>query len=236
MVSIQLKQKRHLSTAGEVLKTLLRLCCITAFFYFCAWYFSEHRTHDVWKSAECAALFALSYLPRLVHLQDRLSAVLFYLFLLFAGLVGSVFAVFEKVYAYDSVMHFFCGVVCTVSIWDYFQKTHIHLPAALRFGSMLGFTLAVSAMWEMYEFCVFTIAKNTDVCMPSLLAEFGMPQALQTAQSLIRQSLSQPADIQAMVQNRFDTFCDVLCAVCGSTLCAVLLHKHHKEKHSKQLP
>ena len=231
MIKKVIQNNLSAARAAEVLTSALRIGCTVLFFYFCSVYLSEKNSGDLLKIGECALLFALTFLPRLFHLQQSAFALCFMLLLLFAGILGSVFDIFAAVPLYDSVIHTLSGVVCTVFVWALLQRRGISLSKKSLFALCLFFCAGISALWEMYEFCVFSALKNPPLAARSLLAEFGLGAAEEAANAAVKENLSLTfGTVQTLVKNAYDTFCDVLCALAGAGLSigAWILYTKHK--------
>lgn len=224
MVSSFKAKKEKNAVLNACLKWLLRIICLALAANFLL--LRTAAADSAVKAAQCTALFALSFLPRLVKMQHLPSAAFFYLFLLLAGVGGAVLGLYDRFRFYDVFTHFLSGGVCVLFLKDFLLIHRIHLARKQYTAAALLFTLSLAAGWEMYEFVVFSVLKNTAFSLHTLAGELGIPAAAQTAATFIQQNLSHTrGSIEGFIVNEYDTFCDILCALAGAVPAAVFLNK-----------
>ena len=230
MIQVPVLKKNPLSTAEEVLKLTVRLACAVLFFYFTARLFADRDTRALVKAAECIAIAALTFLPRIFKLTHTYAALSFQALLLFAGVIGSICSVFEAVTWFDALIHFFSGFVCTLFVYDFTKKKHIPLSGGMFVLYSVLFCAGIAALWEIYEFCAFSVGKNIPLAARSFLAEFGMGATKEAAASFIKENVPFTlTTVQGFLKNEYDTFSDVLCALAGSGILAGAIKKKFVE-------
>ena len=225
MTDIKIFPYRFYYALRAALPPVLRFVLAGFFFYFCARYAAHPAAAPLLKLAQCAAAFALSFLPKLLHLEARPSAPLFYGFLFIACVAGSLFELYEKFAFYDVAVHLLSGVQLAVLAADLLQKSGLAVQKKHYIIFALLFTACAAALWEMYEFVAFTALKNTTVAAQSLLAQFGLAPAQQTAAVLKSNMELSLHNVNALVQNEYDTFCDILCALVTGAVTVSFLAK-----------
>ena len=205
---------------------VLRIGLTALFFMFCALYLKTHSADTLKKLIECLVLLAASFLPRLLRLEHARSALVFSLFLFFAGVLGSLFSFYEKFFFYDVLSHLFCGVLTVFIAWDLAPRWRLALGKAQQVGFAMLLTVCIASLWEMYEFTAFSILKDTDFSLHCLLAQFGFPAAQETAVSAVKESVTfNFHTVQSLITGAYDTFCDVACALVSGALTAFILTK-----------
>lgn len=186
------------------------------------------------KAGESAALFLCSFLFEgyfLISknpLSERGATIecAFIAFLLFAGVLGSVFSFFETFASYDIFTHSLSGILCAEII--ILVATSFSEKKGFKFSSLslwlfcFIFTVAVAALWEVWEFIAFTLIKyaNAD-SFSHLLAQFGFGSA-----PVWKSTVS---DSAAVVSERYDTFSDAISAVIFGSVYAFV--KIDRKKH-----
>ena len=202
----------------------LRLCAAGLFFVFLALSFRGGSHQNLLKAAQCAGLFALSFLPRALKMERTTSAAFFSLFLLLAGILGSVLDFYERFAFYDVFIHSLSGAVCVLFVFDAAKKSRFPFLRAHFFAASLVLTLSLAAAWEMYEFVAFSLVPNASFSLRAIAGELGVPAAAQTAKSAVRETLSLSfGTIDSLLKNEYDTFCDVLCALLAAVPTAAVL-------------
>ena len=203
---------------------LLRIFLTVLFVIYSAFYLRVHDSRYALKLAECLALLALGFLPRLLKLEHSRSAAVFALFLFFAGALGSVLDLFETLSFYDVFTHLFCGVVLVFFARDIVPLLHLPARKSVFVGFALVLTVCTACLWEIYEFVAFSILKNTSFSFSCLAVQFGFSAAKETAASALRGSVDfSYQTVQGLIENAYDTFCDVICALLSGTVTALLL-------------
>ena len=226
MIQASVLKRKTLYAAEEGLKLTVRLACAVLFFYFLIRYFTTGDTRALVKAAECIAIASLTFLPRVFKLTRTYAALSFQSFLLLAGVLGSICSVFEYVGWFDSLIHFFSGFVCTLFVYDYTKKKHIPLSGGMFVLCSILFCAGIAALWEIYEFCAFSVGKNIPLAARSILAEFGIGNTQEAAASFIKENIPFTlTTVQGFLKNEYDTFSDVLCALTGSGILAGILKK-----------
>ena len=226
MIQASVLRRKTLYAAEEGLKLTVRLACAVLFFYFLIKCFTAGDTRALVKAAECIGIAALTFLPRVFKLTGTYASLSFQTLLLFAGVVGSICSVFEYVGWFDSLIHFFSGFVCTLFVYDYTKKKHIPLSGGMFVLCSILFCAGIAALWEIYEFCAFSIGRNIPLAARSVLAEFGIGNTQEAAASFIKDNIPFTlTTVQGFLKNDYDTFCDVLCALAGSGLLAGVIKK-----------
>ncbi|MBQ6380840.1 MAG: hypothetical protein IJJ41_04460 [Clostridia bacterium] len=213
-------------TVPAARQALLLLKILAAVLFFCfALLFG--RTKDsamLLKAVQCAAVFALCFLPRALHLGQSASALLFAIFLFIAAILGSVFAFFERFLYYDVAVHLLSGVLCVCALRDFAAVKNTALSGRGFVLAALLVTAALAGLWEMYEFVAFHMLRNTAFSLRAMLGELGFFSAKQAATGAIKENLALSfGTVEGLLQNAYDTFCDMLCALVAGGSCAVLL-------------
>ena len=217
-------KKPNIAALARASETMMRATSVAVLFFLPALFNPAGRQAYWLKIAQCAALFALSFLPRVLGLADSFAAAFFDCFLILAGLGGSVLEGFEKLPFSDNLAHFLSGALCVAIAAQWCKKRGARLSAAAFGAISIGFALAIAAAWEMYEFVVFTILPNRALSISALGAELGFGNAA-AASGTIRSSLSLSfATVEGLLKNQFDSFCDILCALVGAAG-AAMIHK-----------
>ena len=225
MTDLKMLFHRFYPMLRTALPPVLRFVLVLLFFYFCACCAAKPSAALLLKIAQCAGAFALSFLPKLLHLEARPSAPLFYIFLFAACVAGSLGELYEKFTFYDVAVHLLSGVFLAVLAADFVQKSGLLLQKKQYFFFALLLTACAAALWEMYEFVAFTALKNTTLAAQNFLAQLGLAPAQQTAAALQSHMELSLHNVNALVQNEYDTFCDILCALLTGAVTAGFLAK-----------
>ncbi|MBR0415156.1 MAG: DUF2238 domain-containing protein [Clostridia bacterium] len=225
MTDLKMLSRRFYPMLRAALPPVLRLVSVVLFFYFCARYWAAPSPALLLKLLQSAAAFALTFLPKLLHLENTRSAPLFYIFLFAACVAGSLGELYEKFTFYDVAVHLLSGVFLAVLAADLVQKSGLPLQKKQYFFFALLLTACAAALWEMYEFVAFTALKNTTLAAQNFLAQLGLAPAQQTAAALQSHMELSLHNVNALVQNEYDTFCDILCALVTGALTAGFVAK-----------
>lgn len=103
----------------------------------------------------CIALSVIIFVPKVLRKKIDVSHTLEFIYLSFvfiAGTVGSVLKVYDLVWWYDSFAHFTSGVLSSIlGLLLLLRLKHYDKPF-FNILFIVSFTLAVAAVWEMFEF------------------------------------------------------------------------------------
>ena len=211
-----------LAQAAHQALLFLKTLAAVLFFCFLLLYLHDFEGAQILKALQCAAVFALAFLPRALHLEQSVAALCFAAFLFFAAILGSVFSLFETLRYYDVLIHLLSGVVCVAALRDFLAVKKIALSGGAFVLLALLLTAATAGLWEMYEFVAFHMLKNTAFSLRALLGELGFATAREAASAAIKENVSLYfGTAEGILQNAYDTFCDMLCALAAALLCAL---------------
>lgn len=112
------------------------------------------------------AIFLSTYIIEFVNrnnkcISDRLTSI-YYVFCVFAVVLGSMFNFYKLISWWDIVIHLTSGVIlCIVGQAVFVKYSNSNaLPFMFRFLFLIGFVCLGGVIWEMYEYfidCVFGI-------------------------------------------------------------------------------
>ena len=179
------------------------------------------------KAGESVALLACSFLFEGYfilskrNLPERAASFecAFIAFLVLAGILGSVFSLFEKVKTFDVLTHSVSGILCAefvlVVLSSFSKKKNFAFSSTALFAFCFLFTAALASLWEIWEFIAFSLIKYSDAgSFSKLLAQFGFNVA-PTLKSISESTAP------AIESDRYDTFSDIFCALFFSAIYSV---------------
>lgn len=205
-------------------------CAVLSAVFFGLFFYSKNE-QNLLKAFQALGLTALCFLPKITKSKNSPINLFYYAFLLFAGVLGSLFDFYKSIAFYDILMHILSGILCAAAAYEILKRQKIKLNNSIAAAFMLTFTLACAAAWEMYEFTAFTLIKNSALSVNFLAGELGLSGAAQAVGAQLEKSvfLSQNG-VQNLIKGEFDTFSDVLSAVFSGALCTVYIIKKEKQR------
>ena len=197
----------------------LIFCFAARFFIFGCIFISLFVFKSPLKALESVALLACSFLFEGYfilskrNLPEHAAAFecAFIAFLVLAGILGSVFSLFEKIETFDIFTHSVSGILCAefvlLVLSSFSKKKKINFLGTALFAFSFLFTAALASLWELWEFFAFSLIKYSSAgSFSKLLAQFGFNVAP------VLKSIT-PSAALAIEGDRYDTFSDIFCAL-----------------------
>lgn len=150
----------------------------------------------------------LPYILNRIKIQFDFTTLIVYLvFIFLSTMVGSVWSVYQILLWYDTVIHFFSGVLIGFIGYSLFTKnSKTKLEYFWLFIFILGFTMLCGGIWEIYEF----------------MADSLLGTNMQIYEGFVGQD--------ALV----DTMTDIICDLGGGLIAAICCMFIEKDKRAKE--